>query len=447
MRELPWAARVYVAIVCSAAVVAAGRVFLGPVNEVALAATSVLYVVVESLTTVRVGRTVLVSASFPVLVAAVILLGPWGAAFVGLTTVLSRQPADLPLVKRVFNGAQMSLYGMAGGLVYELLGGDRVLGSDDFPKALLVVLVTAGVMSVANTCLVGGIVCLAQRVPLLVALRGGATPMLAHLGYGVFGLMMAVLWGTELGVFATVLVLLPLLVARWAFAQYAEQRQAYERTVRTLVQAVETKDYYTRGHSERVSRGSEMIARELGMREDRVQLLRFAGILHDLGKLGVPTRLLQKSGPLTGDEFEAIKLHPLRGVEMVREIDFLREAYDGIRHHHERLDGRGYPDGLTGEQIPEFARVIAVADAFDSMTSTRSYRSARSVDEAIAELVRSRGTHLDPVMVDALVQAVAEQGWTPSEVPALPPGVPIEVTRYDHDDPALATPLPRDDPS
>jgi HD-GYP domain-containing protein (c-di-GMP phosphodiesterase class II) len=190
-----------------------------------------------------------------------------------------------------------------------------------------------------------------------------------------------------------------------------------------------------------------MIARELGMREDRVQLLRFAGILHDLGKLGVPTRLLQKSGPLTGDEFEAIKLHPLRGVEMVREIDFLREAYDGIRHHHERLDGRGYPDGLTGEQIPEFARVIAVADAFDSMTSTRSYRSARSVDEAIAELVRSRGTHLDPVMVDALVQAVAEQGWTPSEVPALPPGVPIEVTRYDHDDPALATPLPRDDPS
>jgi len=447
MRELPWAARIYVAIVCVSAVAAGARVFTLPTDYLALAATSLLFVLVESLSTVRVGRAVLVSASFPVLVAAVILLGPWGAAFVGLTAAVSRQPAGLPLVKRAFNGAQISLHGMIGGLVYESLGGHRVLVIGDFPRVLVVVLATAGVMSLVNAGLVGGVVCLAQRVPLVSAFRGSAGAVLAHVGTGVFGLMMAVLWSTDLGVLAAVLVLLPLAVARWTYAQYAAQREAYERTVRTLVQAVETKDYYTRGHSERVSRGSEMIARVLGMREDRVELLRFAGILHDLGKLGVPTRVLQKASALTQDEFEAIKLHPVRGVEMVREITFLREAYKGIMHHHERMDGSGYPLGLAGEAIPEFARAIAVADAFDSMTSTRSYRGARSAEEAIVELQRCKGTFFDPRMVDAFVLAVDDQGWTPSEAPAVPPEPGVTVTHLDHDDPTRALPVIRADPS
>ncbi len=182
------------------------------------------------------------------------------------------------------------------------------------------------------------------------------------------------------------LVLAPMLIARWAFQQYAAQHQAYEATVSSLIQAVETKDYYTRGHSERVAKASVMIAQQLGMREDRLEMLRYAGMLHDVGKLGVPTKLLQKTGPLDDDEFAAIKLHPTRGFEMVNGISFLEEATQGIRHHHERVDGRGYPDGLVGDEIPEFARLIAVADAFDSMTSTRSYRGARSVDAAIREL-------------------------------------------------------------
>ena len=173
-------------------------------------------------------------------------------------------------------------------------------------------------------------------------------------------------------------LLLPLFVARWAYAQYAEEQRAYDRTVRTLMAAVETKDLYTRGHSERVSAASVLIARAIGMREDRVGSLRYAGMLHDVGKLGVPTRVLQKTGRLTEDEFAAIQLHPMRGLEIVREIEFLDEAFAGIMHHHERLDGLGYPMGLRGEQIPEFARVIAVADAFDSMTTTRSYRGART---------------------------------------------------------------------
>ena len=210
-------------------------------------------------------------------------------------------------------------------------------------------------------------------------------------------------------------MLAPLFVARWAFAQYAEQNAAHERTVAALVQAVEAKDHYTRGHSERVARASVIIARSAGLSQQRTSTLHFAGMLHDVGKLGVPTRVLQKTGALTDEEFATIARHPVRGLEMVREIEFLGEAFEGILHHHERLDGRGYPMGLAGSAIPEFARIIAVADAFDSMTSTRSYRQARCVEDALEELRQCTGTQFDAVFVAALTDGLQRTEWVPAD--------------------------------
>jgi HD-GYP domain-containing protein (c-di-GMP phosphodiesterase class II) len=172
------------------------------------------------------------------------------------------------------------------------------------------------------------------------------------------------------------------------------------------------------------------------MRPERVEAIRFAGMLHDVGKLGVPTKVLQKSGKLTEEEFAAIQLHPMRGLEIIQEIGFLDEALAGIMHHHERIDGRGYPMGLAGDEIPEFARVLSVADAFDCMTSTRSYRGARSVADAITELRRCSGTQFDPAFVDALVTAVEQNGWQSPDAPVPPPGERIEAAAHDHDDPA-----------
>jgi HD-GYP domain-containing protein (c-di-GMP phosphodiesterase class II) len=257
----------------------------------------------------------------------------------------------------------------------------------------------------------------------------------SDLGYGAFGLLIAALWSVA-GVFAPVLILIPLFVARWAVTQIAEQQQAYEATVGALCQAVETKDFYTRGHSDRVSRGSVMIAREIGMRGERVEAIGYAGMLHDVGKLGVPTKVLQKTGKLTEEEYAAIQLHPMRGLDIVREIGFLDEALAGIMHHHERIDGRGYPMGLAGDEIPEFARVLAVADAFDSMTSTRSYRGARPVEEAIAELRKWSGTQFDPAFVDAFVAAIKRDGWQRPEPPLLAADDLTTIAAQDHDDPS-----------
>jgi HD-GYP domain-containing protein (c-di-GMP phosphodiesterase class II) len=120
---------------------------------------------------------------------------------------------------------------------------------------------------------------------------------------------------------------------------------------------------------------------------------------------------LQKNGALTDDEYAAIQLHPMRGLDIVREIGFLDEALAGIMHHHERIDGKGYPMGLAGDEIPEFARVLAVADAFDAMTSNRSYRGARTVPEGIAEMRKWAGAQFDPAFVDAFVTAIDRDGW------------------------------------
>ncbi|HEY3604136.1 MAG TPA: HD-GYP domain-containing protein [Sporichthyaceae bacterium] len=432
---LSWPARLYIAAVLLVAVIAAAGALHTRPDLSTLLLITVLFAVLDPLSTVSLARGVTLSASFPVSLAAAILLGPCGAAVVGLGS-LAWQPARPPWPKRLFNAAELAVAAAAAGAVYRMLGGDAVLTADDFPWVLPVVGLAALAHSAVNAGLVAGVLRLAEGVPLRRGLRSALSSGLAgYLLYGVFGLLMAVLWSSPVGAFAALLVLLPLLVARWAFGQYAAEREAYERTMRALVATVEAKDLYTRGHSERVALGVELIGRQVGLPEPRVEVLRFAGMLHDLGKVGVPTALLRKGGRLTADEYAQIAEHPARGVEMVREIAFLHEALTGIAHHHERLDGKGYPDGLAGEDIPYFARVIGVADAFDAMTTTRAYRSARGTEEAIAELRAGAGTQFDPALVDAFVAAIAEQGWQRGEVAEQPSIGPVS---FDHDDPLTA---------
>ncbi|MFB7596522.1 HD domain-containing phosphohydrolase [Streptomyces sp. NPDC056160] len=364
---------------------------------------------------------------YPVLLAAAFLLPPPAAALVplpgALLTPAGRRPETL---RRLWRAAQLVLAVWAAARVHWELGGrDAVVGCD-FPYALVPAGAAVTAFCLVLTALDGGIRLLAAggpavprgrwaRPPVRHAWRGLFARSLAPIAvHGLGGLMMAVLWRSPYGPVAALLVLLPMCVSWWVYAQYHRERAAHRATVRALVQAVDIKDGYTRGHSERVGQASMMIARELGLDDEGVEVLRFAGILHDVGKLGVPTRLLRKDGPLTPEERRVIELHPEYGHEMVRGISFLGEARSAILHHHERLDGSGYPYGLRGAQIPECARVVAVADAFDAMTSTRSYRRARPVTAALRELERCAGAQFDPRMVTALVRALDRHGWHPA---------------------------------
>jgi len=170
-----------------------------------------------------------------------------------------------------------------------------------------------------------------------------------------------------------------------------------------LARAVDAKDSYTRSHCQTVSQLSGLIGTELGFAGERLTRLRLAGLLHDVGKIGVPDAILNKPAKLTDVEYEAMKRHSLLGYDIVRAADMELEAR-WVRHHHERYDGRGYPDGLAGEQIPVEARIILVADAFEAMTSDRPYRKAPGQEFAIQELRRNAGAQFDPAVVDALTR-------------------------------------------
>jgi putative nucleotidyltransferase with HDIG domain len=180
-------------------------------------------------------------------------------------------------------------------------------------------------------------------------------------------------------------------------------------TLTSLVSTLEAKDPYTKEHSKRVTQMAVLLGQKLGLPEEDIESIEFAGILHDIGKIGVRDSILLKPGRLTDEEFEVIKSHPVIGETIVEPLGLIPSERDIIRHHHERMDGSGYPDGLKGDEIPLLARVVAVADAFDAMTTTRIYRQAMGLEYALGEFEKFRGVQFDPTVVDALHSVIHEQ--------------------------------------
>jgi putative nucleotidyltransferase with HDIG domain len=189
-------------------------------------------------------------------------------------------------------------------------------------------------------------------------------------------------------------------------AAEAETRSAYLGAIRALAAALDARDPYTAGHSERVSTLSVMMGRTMNLASNDLEILRLGALLHDIGKIGVSDGILRKTGPLTPEEFEQIKRHPALGARILRQVPFLAPHLPIVELHHERPDGRGYPFGLRGDQIPLAARIVHVADAFDAMTSARAYRAARPASQAFAELERLSETQFDPASVEALLAAM-----------------------------------------
>jgi putative nucleotidyltransferase with HDIG domain len=183
-------------------------------------------------------------------------------------------------------------------------------------------------------------------------------------------------------------------------------RELFLGSIRMLAAAIDEKDPYTRGHSGRVAKYSTLIGRELGLSDEELDKLRIAALLHDVGKIGVDDRVLKKPGALTAEEFELMKQHTVKGANIMRPVSQLKEMLPGIELHHEHMDGRGYPYGLTAPQIPLMARVIAVADTLDAMTTNRPYQTAMELEIALNKIKVLAGAKFDAVIVGALDAAV-----------------------------------------
>lgn len=189
---------------------------------------------------------------------------------------------------------------------------------------------------------------------------------------------------------------------------YDELKSAYMGTMESLRLAVDAKDSYTRNHSDRVSYYSLLIAKKLNLPEEELEIVRNGGLFHDIGKIGIPDAILQKTAKLTDEEYDDIKNHPSIGAHILAPAKIFENIIPMVKHHHERFDGRGYPSGLAGEDIPLYARIVAVADAFDAMTSDRSYRPRFTLYKALDELENCKGTQFDPMLVDLFILAIKE---------------------------------------
>lgn len=445
-RKWPGGVTVYIACVNATAVVAVAVSWavVGPPDDgVGLTTLLLLGLLSIVLREPDVGSRVFLSFLSIIVISSTVLVGPVGGAVVGaLPMALQRGHRSAKV--RIFNTGMVALQGTVGGLVYLTTGGvtSRALGSIQGADALLVrvglPLMAADVAQMlVNALLLSGVVRLSTGVPpkrFLVQIISNSG--IAYIGYGVIGFLLVILWvPADVGPFSAVLILAPLMAARWAFVQYGDEQRAQERALSALVTAVETKDPFATGHSARIAQLAEWMAAPLAMGAQEAQALRFSAMLHDVGKIGVPTRVLRARIRPTEENLEVLIRHPQHGVELVRQIDFLAQSLDGIRHHHERWDGRGYPHGLARDAIPLASRVIAVADAFDALTTSRPDRPALTTEQALAEMEAREGAQFDPWVVKALRTALERHTWAPASMPE------SEITArrgyIDHDDPVV----------
>jgi putative nucleotidyltransferase with HDIG domain len=210
-----------------------------------------------------------------------------------------------------------------------------------------------------------------------------------------------------------------------------ENHELFINSIRALAAAIDAKDPYTRGHSERVARYSSLVAKEMGLDSEDVRRVRLSALLHDVGKIGIDDRILRKPTALTEEEFEIMKSHPVKGAAIMDAIPQLHDVIPGMKHHHERWEGGGYPDGLAGEEIPLQARIVSVADTFDAMTTTRPYQRAMDIRFVFQRLRDLAGNRFDPAVVDALIHSYEKGELVPIAREEAPADAPAPLMRVE----------------
>jgi putative nucleotidyltransferase with HDIG domain len=371
-----------------------------------------------------------ISIAFPLTIAAVVLLGPTSAALIGAGDSLSLTELRAKPISRIaYNTASVVLVTLATGWTYVLAGGApmvRMQGeaitfqpftAASFAAQIVPMVAAAVVAAVGNVVLTSVVMALALGEDPLHVVRQHAWIVPNEMALALVGFAIAqVLAINPVGL---ALFVAPLIVARQVYQRYIQLREAYADTIRSLIGVLEAKDPYTRGHSERVAGYAVAAGRQLGLDAVALERLERAALLHDLGKIAVSRSILVKPDRLSDGEYDAIRRHPQTGAEFVARVPSLQDIVPLVRYHHEWYDGRGYCSGLSGDDIPQLARVLSVADAFDAMTTARPYRPARTPEEGVAELIRASGTQFDPDVVTCFIDSSAPHLYSPEELGSL----------------------------
>jgi putative nucleotidyltransferase with HDIG domain len=360
---------------------------------------------------VRLPRGTVASVSVAPILAAIALGGPTAAAIVGFvgTTDSREVRGQVPWYGTLFNHAVIVIAAVLGGLVFESIrlsvgeARDVVSGATLFLGLMVCAVIyylVNGTLAVAAVSARTGV---AFRTIWAQDVRGIAPNLV---GLAPLGWLMAQIFTlpNNVGWWATPLFVVPLFTTRLAYHRYVETRELFEQTIGALANAVDARDRYTRGHSNRVSHIAEEMCRVMRLPEQEIERIKWAGLLHDVGKIGIRDNILLKEGPLDKDERVLMNQHPSIGAEIVAPARQLSTEAPLIRAHHEWFNGSGYPDGIEALDIPLGARILTIADAYEAMTSSRPYRKTPLSHEiAVGELTKFAGIQFDPEIVPILV--------------------------------------------
>jgi len=344
-----------------------------------------------------------ISIGFPIDIVVIIVYGPALAMLINSLSALIGEAINRkrPWYKIIFNACQHSLSAGIAGLVYQYTGG--IIGFQNLFKFIFPVVLCGLTYCLVNSTLVTIVISFAQDSKISTVWRINIKEtILSYIAEAPLGFLMAMIY-VEVGILGILLFFLPLLLARRSFELYTKMRKMYLDTIRALAAAIDAKDPYTKGHSERVAEMSVALAQELNLPERDIENIEYTALLHDIGKIGIRDSILGKESSLTSQEFDKIKEHPIMGAKIIEPVDFLKTSYKAIYHHHERYNGKGYPDGVKGEDIPLMARIISVADAYDAMGSDRPYRKKLNKDKILKEVKDQSSKQFDPEVVKALI--------------------------------------------
>lgn len=388
--------------------------FAQDVDIIGVLLFSVLSITAESLLIPTPGDRGL-SVGFAVGLASIVVFGVpeaiWIASIGIMLRVMKRDGIiynifNFPFYKTLFNGANIALSAGLSGLCYINLGG--IPGTIDLNSTAYAIIASIIVYILVNAIIMSILMNLITGEGFLNNFFGDIVWVVKdYFSVAPLGILMAVAY-INYGIVGVLLFFGPLLFARYSFKLYVDMRKIYIDTVKSLSQAVEAKDPYTNGHSMRVGRYSCKLAEKLGLSEKRVENLRIAAILHDIGKIGIEEGILNKPGRLSDEEYDRIKQHPDIGVKIIKDINFLKDASKIILGHHERYDGTGYPEGRKIGEIVLESQILSLADVFDALTSERPYRSAMTVEEALEIIENGKGSQFDYKLADAFIRMVKD---------------------------------------
>jgi len=347
-----------------------------------------------------------VTIGFPIDFVVILVYGPATAMVVTVFGALIGEigGGKTRWYKIVFNIAQYALSAGIAGMVYQGLGG--VIGAANLSNYIIPAAICAVVYYLINSNLFMTVISIAEEVSILSVWKNRIRGIIAtYLALAPIGFIMAMIY-VAIGIWGIILFFFPLILARRSFELYTKMRIVYLETIRALAAAIDAKDPYTKGHSERVAETSVALAQELNLSDRDIENIEYTALLHDIGKIGIADNILGKDSSLTNKEFGKIKEHTVIGAKIIEPVDFLKNSYKAIYHHHEKYNGKGYPDGLKSEDIPLSARIIAVADAYDAMGSDRPYRKKLNHNKILRELKEQSGKQFDPEVVKVLISVL-----------------------------------------